>query len=287
MRAVQFSSFGGPEVLEVVNAPEPHAGPGQVRVAARAVAVNPFEIKQRRGLFGGDLPLIPGSDVAGVVDEVGEGVTGLAIGDAVFGSAARAGYAESVVLKAWAPKPDGLDHAMAAGFVTAAETAARSLDLVGLGEGDTLVVAGASGGVGSAAVQLAVARGARVIGTASEGNHDYLRSLGAEPIPHDGIPAVSDPVDAGFDTAGKGAVADLIVLTGDPAKVVTIADFGEHEGLTTTRQSAWYALALAAELHAQERFSLPVAGVYAFEDAAAAHRASEGGHVRGKLILKP
>jgi NADPH:quinone reductase-like Zn-dependent oxidoreductase len=285
MRAVQFSSHGDPGVLEVVDVPEPHAGPGQVRVVVRAVAVNPFETKQRRGLVGGDLPLIPGSDVAGIVDEVGDGVTDVAAGDAVFGSAVRQGYAESVVLKAWASKPDRLAFEEAAGYVTAAETAARALDAVDVGEGTTVVIAGASGGVGSAAVQLAVARGARVIGTASDGNHDYLRSLGAEPIPHDGIRALRDPVDAGFDTAGKGAVADLIALADDPQQVVTIADFGDHGAQTSTQQSAWYALALAADLHEQGRFSLPVEQAYALEDAPEAHRVSEAGHVRGKLIL--
>lgn len=295
MRALQFSAFGDPDVLTVVDAPEPHAGPGRLRVAVRAVAVNPVEWKQRRGFMGGDLPRIPGTDVAGVVDEVGDGVEGVRAGDAVFGSAVGDGYAELVVLQAFAIKPDGLSFEEAAGFVMASETAVRALDVVGVGDGTTLVIAGAAGGVGGAAVQLAVARGARVIGTASEDNHDYLRSLGAEPTTYgdgqvDRIRALApDGVDAGFDTAGKGAVADLIELTGNADAVVTIADFGEHGAHITSGSEgrSWQALDTAAQLWSEGRFSLPVAATYAFEDAPEAHRVSEAGHVRGKLILTP
>lgn len=285
MRALQFAETGPPDVLHVAELPPPRAADGQVRIAVRAVAVNPIDWKYRSGRMRVDLPYTPGTDVAGVVDEVGDGIEDVAVGDAVFGSAVAAGAAEHAVLEQWAAKPAGLPFEEAAGFVGAAETATRALDAVAVGEGDTVVIAGASGGVGSAAVQLAVARGARVIGTASERNHGYLRELGAEPIPHDAIAGLDERVDAGFDTAGRGAVADLIALTGDPQKVVTIADFSDHGAQVTTKPSAWHALGVAAGLYEEGRFRLPVQRAFPLEDAAEAHRVSEAGHVRGKLIL--
>ena len=280
MRALQYTEFGGPEVLRIADVPVPEAGPDQVRIEVRAAAVNPADTKKRRGLWGGDLPVIPGFDAAGVVEGTGE---------RVFGAAAGGACAEQAVLAHWAAMPEDLSFEEAAGFVTTAETAVRSLDLVGVREGATVVIVGASGGVGSAAVQFAVARGARVIGTTSPANHDYLRALGAEAVAHDALSDVSGRVDAGFDTAGRGAVSTLIELTGDASRVVTIADFdaGELGAHVTSRPSAWHALQEAADLYAAGRFSIPVADVYAFEDAAEAHRRSEEGHVRGKLILVP
>lgn len=289
MRALSYSEFGGPEVLRVVDVAAPDPGPDEIRIAVRAAAVNPIDWKQRSGMMGGELPAIPGYDAAGVVDAVGENVEGVAPGDEVFGHAPRAACAELAVLSDWAVMPEGLTFDAAAGFVMASETAVRSLDLVGVTRDTCVVIVGASGGVGGAAVQLAVARGARVIGTASEGNHDYLRSLGAEPIAHDALGGLDTAVDAGFDTAGKGAVRALIALTGDPRRVVTIADFGAGElGVhVSSRASAWRALDEVATLYAAGRFDLPVAASFPFEDAAEAHRISEGGHVRGKLILTP
>jgi NADPH:quinone reductase-like Zn-dependent oxidoreductase len=173
------------------------------------------------------------------------------------------------------------------------EAAVRCLDLVGVGEGTVLVIDGATGGVGSAAVQLAVARGARVIGTTNEEGLDYLSALGAEPTTYgpglaERVRALTDRVDAGFDTAGKGGVPALIELTGDPGRVVTTADFdaadlGVH---VTSKTSAWHALQEAAALFEQGRFHLPVAQAFALEDAAEAHRLSETGMVRGKLVLR-
>lgn len=287
MRALQFSATGDPGVLQVADVPEPHAGPGEIRVAVRAVAVNPIDWKYRRGLMEVPLPCRLGTDVAGVVDEVGEAVEGVAEGDAVFGATPAGGAAEYAIVAHFARKPGAVSFEEAAGFVLASETATRALDLVDVGTRTSLVIAGAAGGVGSAAVQLAVARGARVIGTASEANHDYLRSLGAEPIAHDGIRAIADRVDAGFDTAGKGAVADLIAITGDPGKVVTIADFSDHGAKLTSGSEgrSWWALHVVADLCETGRFTLPVARTFPLEDAAAAHRLSEEGHVRGKLVL--
>jgi len=183
MKAVRFSRFGGTGVLEIVDLPDPHPGPGQVRIAVRAAGVNPSDWKHRKGLMDAELPQTMGHEAAGVVDELGEGVADITVGDRVFGlSAEGAAQAELAVLSYYAPVPRSLDFTGAAALPAAIETATRALDQLGVGNGSTLLINGASGSVGSAAVQLAAARGARVIGTASPANHDYLRSLGAEPV---------------------------------------------------------------------------------------------------------
>lgn len=299
MRAVQFDETGGPEVLHVAEVEEPHAGPGQIRVAVRAAGINPFDHKQRSGAAGGAQGTVTtGLDAAGVVDEVGDGVDGVAAGDEVFGSAKGGAAAEYAVLTHWARKPPSMSFEEAAGLTTAVETAQRALDTVGLKPGDTVLVNGAAGGVGQAAVQLALAEGAgAVIGTASEGNHDHLRALGATPTTYgEGLPArvrelAPDGVDLALDTAGRGVLPALVEITGDPQKVVTIAsydaaDYGVH--LTTGGATrAWSALAHAAELFERGEFRLPVERAFPFEQAAEAHRLSETGHVRGKLVLVP
>src|SRR5580693_2302910 len=232
MKAVRFSRFGGPEVLEIVDLPDPHAGPGQVRIAVRAAGVNPSDWKKREGLMGGGLPQTMGYEAAGVVDEVGEGVADVAVGDRVFGfSADGAAQAELAVLAYYAPIPPSLDFPAAAALPAAVETAARALDQLGVGDGSRLLINGASGSVGAAAVQLAVARGARVIGTASPANHEYLRALGAEPVAYgEGLAGrvrvlAPDGVDLALDVAGNGILPELIDLAGRPDHVVTIADF--------------------------------------------------------------
>jgi NADPH:quinone reductase-like Zn-dependent oxidoreductase len=187
----------------------------------------------------------------------------------------------------------------AAGLPVAVETAQRAFRTIGIKPGDTVLVNGAAGGVGTAAVQLALASGAgQVIGTASESNHDYLRSLGVIPTTYgDGLTdrvreLAPDGVDLAFDTAGRGVLPALIEITGDPQKVVTIASYDAAEygvRLTTGGGEArsWDALDEAARLFEQGRFSLPVAQAFRFDQAAEAHRLSESGHVRGKLVLVP
>ena len=298
MKAVQFARFGGPEVLEVVDLPDPHPDPGQIRVAVRAAAVNPIDWKVRSGMMGGELPQQTGREVAGVVDELGEGVSDVSVGDRVFGFAAGgAGAAELAVLGDYAPIPPSLDFAGAAGLPVAVETAVRTLDLLGVGAGTTLLVNGAAGAVGSAAVQLARARGARVIGTASEGNHDYLRSLGAEPTTYgEGLAErvrelAPDGVDAALDAAGGGALSALVELAGGPEHVVTVADYAgaEQTGARFTggmgTQRAVHALREIEALIEAGQFSLPVAKTFPLEQIGEAHRLSETGHVRGKLVL--
>jgi NADPH:quinone reductase-like Zn-dependent oxidoreductase len=295
MKAVRFSRFGGPEVLEIVDLPDPHPGPGQVRIAVRAAGVNASDWKKRQGLMDAELPQTLGYEAAGVVDELGAGVPDVALGDRVFGFAAEGtAQAELVVLANYAPIPPSLDFAGAAALPAAVETAARALDQLGVHSGCTVLINGASGSVGSAAVQLAVARGARVIGTASPANHEYLSSLGAEPVAYgDGLVErvrALAPVDLALDVAGSGVLPELIGLAGGAEHVVTIADFaGAREyGVLFSRGDGGRALHVIGEigeLIESGRFALPVARTFPLADVAQAQLAGEQGHVRGKIIL--
>ncbi len=322
MKAVRFSQIGGPEVLEIVDLPDPHPGPGQVRIAVRAAGLNPSDWKKRRGLMDSELPQTMGHEAAGVVDELGEGARGVEVGDRVFGfTAEEAAQAELAVLSHYAPIPPSLTFAGAAALPAAIETATRALDQLGVGSGmnvrpeeaakrhqegqvsaaiqhggSALLINGASGSVGSAAVQLAVVRGARVIGTASPANHAYLSSLGAEPVAYGGglvervRALVPDGVDAALDVAGSGVLPELIELAGGPQHVVTIADFGGAQEYGVRFSSgdagrALYALADIGELIESGRFSLTVAQTFPLAEVAEAHRVSESGQLRGKLVL--
>ena len=298
MRAVQFSRFGGPDVLDVVEVDLPRPQPGQLRVAVRAAGINPIDWKVRQGLMGGELPAFTGRELAGLVAELGEGVTDVAVGDAVFGFAdGGAGIAEQALVTDYARIPAGLDFASAAALPVAVETAVRTLDLVGVADRTSVLVNGAAGAVGSAAVQIAVARGARVIGTASPGNHDYLRALGAEAITYgEGLVArvrelAAGGVDAAIDAAGGGALADLVELAGGPERVVTIADYGGAQatgasfsgGPGTAR--ALHALSEIGALIESGRFTMRVAQTFTMAQIARAHELSETGHVQGKLVV--
>jgi NADPH:quinone reductase-like Zn-dependent oxidoreductase len=298
MRAIQFDSFGGPEVLKVVDIDEPHAAAGQIRVAVKGVGVNPIDWKFRKGLMEVELPRGTGMEVSGVVDELGDGVTKVKLGDEVFGSVEGGnGAADFALLEHYARIPPSLDFAGAAGLTVAAETAARTLDLLDVGAGQTVLVNGASGAVGISTVQLARERGAKVIGTASATNQDYLRSFGAEPTTYgDGLvervrELAPEGVDRAIDDAGGGALPALVELTGGREHVVTIADYqgAQETGVQVTggadSKRAWYALDLVGDLIEAGRFSLPVAQTLPFEQIAEAHRLSESGHVRGKLVL--
>lgn len=297
MKAIRFDHFGGPEVLEIVDLPDPHPGPGQVRIAVRAAGVNPSDWKKRKGLMDEELPQTMGHEAAGVVDELGEGVADVAAGDRVFGFSAEEGaQAELAVLSHYAPIPPSLGFPEAAALPAAIETATRALGQLGVGSGSTLLINGASGSVGSAAVQLAVVRGARVIGTASPANHEYLRSLGAEPVAYgEGLvervrTLVPDGIDTVLDVAGSGVLPGLIELAGAPEHVVTIADFGgaQEYGVMFSRGDAGravHALAEIGDLIESGRFSIPVAQTFPLAEVAEAHRVSEDGHVRGKVVL--
>jgi NADPH:quinone reductase-like Zn-dependent oxidoreductase len=300
MRALQFKAYGGPEVLEWAEAPDPHPGPGQVRISVRAASVNPIDWKVLSGVMAGGKAMAGagylGYDAAGVVDEVGEGVTGVSVGDEVFGRG-RNTQAEYAVLDAWAAKAPSIDWAVAAAAGVAGETAERGLRLLEVNAGDTLFVDGGAGGVGAATVQMAVARGATVIASASEANHDYLREIGATPVLYgEGVAervraAAGGPVDAVFDVAGKTPVEELISLAPEPSQVVTIANYTAGEagarvtgGGPDSRPTE--ALALTADLLEQNKLVIKVQ-TFPFDRAAEAYRISQSGHVRGKLVLVP
>ena len=300
MRALQYTAYGDPEVLEWGEAPDPHPGPGQIRVAVRAASVNPIDWKAFSGLMSGGEPMAGtgslGYDAAGVVDEVGEGVTGVSVGDDVFGRG-RNTQAEYALLDSWAAKPPSIDWAVAAAAGVAGETAERGLRLLEVKAGDTLFVDGGAGGVGAVTVQMALARGARVIASASEANHDYLREIGATPVLYgQGLAervraAAGGPVDAVFDVAGKTPVEDLISLASEPSQVLSVANFAAgRAGARVTGGGAdsqpMQALAQVADLLAQNKLVIKVQ-TFPFDRAAEAYRISPSGHVRGKLVLVP
>jgi NADPH:quinone reductase-like Zn-dependent oxidoreductase len=300
MRALQFTTYGGPEVLKWADARDPHAGPGQIRIAVRAASVNPVDWKMLTGAMSGGEPLARtgylGFDAAGVVDEVGEAVKGVSVGDDVLGRG-RNTQAEYAVLDSWAAKPPSVDWAVAAAAGVAGETAERGLRLLDVQAGDTVFVDGGAGGVGAATVQLAVARGARVVASSSQANQDYLREIGATPVLYgEGViarvhAAAGGPVDAVFDVAGKTPVEDLVSLAPEPSQVVTIANFDAGQaGARVTGGGAdsrpMQALALVAELLAQNKLVIKVQ-TFPFTRADEAYRISQGGHTRGKLVLVP
>ncbi|WP_326948869.1 NADP-dependent oxidoreductase [Amycolatopsis sp. NBC_01307] len=297
MKAARFSRFGAPEVLEIVDLPDPRPAAGQVRITVRAAGVNASDWKKRQGLMDPDLPQTMGYEAAGIVDELGEGVTDVAVGDRVFGlSEGGAAQAERAVLSWYAPIPASLDFASAAALPVAGETSARALDQLGVEAGDTLLVNGASGSVGTAAVQLAVARGVRVIGTGSAATHDFLRSLGAEPVAYgEGMPErvralAADGVDLALDVAGNGVLPELADLAGGPEHVITVADFAgaQRHGVRFSRGDggrAYYVLAEIGRLADAGRFVVRVGGTFPLAGIAEAHRAGEAGRVRGKLVL--
>ncbi|MFA4928395.1 MAG: NADP-dependent oxidoreductase [Patulibacter sp.] len=304
-RAVRFSSFGGPEVLEVVDVPELHAGPGQVRIAVRAAGVNPFDAKVRRGSMAGgaaapDGPQGLGSDAAGVIDEVGADVTAFAVGDEVLGGGATPTYAEQVLAApdALVARPANVPWTVAGGITGTGRTAYRTLRQLRVTAGETVLVHGAAGGVGFVAVQLATAWGARVVGTASERNHERLRAVGVIPVTYgEGLEdrvraAVPAGIDAVLDTSGHGVLELSVRLAGGPERVITIADgdAADHgvrfssgdEGVEMAG-----ALAEIVAMVAEGRLDVPIAGTFPLTAVADAHRESESGHAGGKLVLLP
>ena len=299
MEAIYFEKFGGPEVLQLGEITEPHAGPGQVRIAVHAAGVNPMDHAIRNGylaeVFPTAFPAIPGNEAAGVVDEVGEGVTGVAVGDEVLGIIMSGSYAEYALSGVFAPKPAALSWTQAAALPVAGVTSRRDLDLLAVTAGDTLLIHGAAGGVGTIAVQLAVARGATVIGTASEANHDYLRSLGAIAVTYgEGLvervrEVAPQGIDVVYDVAGKGALPDSIQLRGGTSRILTIADpSGPGLGVPMSNSFPDTAAQNLAELAAQVAegtVRVEIADDLPLAEAAKAMQLNETGHARGKIIL--
>ncbi|MFJ6381621.1 NADP-dependent oxidoreductase [Kitasatospora sp. NPDC092039] len=305
-KAIAFHEFGGADLLRPIDIELPAPGPGQVRVAVRAVGVNPLDHKLRTGelaaYFPVAFPYVPGFELSGVVEAVGTEVSGFAPGDEVFGALMGGGYAEHALVDAetLAHKPATLGWAEAAAIAVGAETSERALDVLGVRSGETLLVHGAGGGVGTVLLQLARARGITVVGTASESNHAHLRELGAIPVTYgEGLAervraAAPGGVDRVLDVAGRDGVLPLsIELTGSADRVLTITDIqgaeehgvrftGGAEGVESYHQRA-YAAALA--LHEAGTLRLPLHRVLPLAEAAEAQRISEQGHLRGKIVL--
>lgn len=300
MKAVQFSEYGSPEVLHVVDVDEPHAGPGQVRIAVRAAGVNPSDWKRLAGQYRDHdevtFPSGLGVEGAGVVDEIGLGVSNTSIGDAVFGCGENMmAMAQYAVLTHWALKPDNLSFAVAGGLPVIADTATRAIDEVGVKSGETLLVSGAAGGIGSGVLQFARLRGITVIGTASAQKHDYLRQLGAIPTTYG--PGLAERVrllapqgvDRALDLAGSGIIPELIEIVGDPSRVLSVADFSAPQyGAKFSYGPPKHlerVLADVARLCSEGLFHLHVEQTFSLEQIREAQAISAKGHVTGKLVI--
>ena len=297
MKAIRFYEYGGPEVLKLENIDLPEPGPGQIRIAVKAAGVNPIDWKVRAGYMREMMPLVlpagVGHDAAGIVDAVGRDVTGVSVGDPVFGRG-HATMAEYAILYEWARKPDTLSFEEAAAFPVAVETATRIIEELAVKPGETLLVSGAAGGVGSAVIQLAAASGIRTIGTASAAKHAYLQSLGAIPTTYGpGLPErvaalAADGVQAAADIVGSGVIADLVAITGAPSKVVSISDVQAPQyGVRTLFEdrNSTPALERVAKLFVAGAFTLPVERTFKLEELGAAHELSAQGRVTGRLVI--
>ncbi|HEY3501903.1 MAG TPA: NADP-dependent oxidoreductase [Actinocatenispora sp.] len=306
MRAVSYDSFAADNSrLSVGELPDPRVGPGQVLIEVRAAAVNPVDWKVMAGgldpMMEALFPVIPGWDVAGVVRDRGPDTPEFAPGDEVMSYARKdviragtfAAYV-SVAAPAVARKPAALDWHQAAGLPLAGLTALRCLDRLDVRPRDVLLVYGAAGGVGGFAVQLGVARGARVIGTASPANHDYVRRLGGEPVAYgDGLAErVRDLAPGGVSTVADmvgGQLATTLAVLAPGGRQVSIADptVEGHGGQWLWVRPDGARLAELAELADAGRLDVEVAGTYGLSEVGAAFDASRAGHTRGKLVIVP
>lgn len=303
MQAVTLSEFGPPEVLRLTEVPDREPGSGEIRVRVKAAGVQPADTVMRRGFapptMAVALPAVPGNEFAGVVDLVGEGVTEFAPGDEVLGWSLLGSYAEAVAVPAAQAvrKPAGMPWDVAGVMSASGQTAHRALRELRVAPGETVLVHAAAGGVGTVAVQLAVAWGAKVVGTASEANHDYVRSLGAVPVTYgEGLAervriAAPQGVDAALDAAGRGALDASVELVADRARIGTIIDFAGAERLGAVGlrggPGARSRERLAELVEAYEKGALRphIRHRVPLADAAEAHRIVETGHGRGKVVL--
>lgn len=303
--AVIFQEYGDIDVLAVLDVPRPVPGPGQVLVEVYAAGINPGEASIRRGLlhdrWPATFPSGQGSDFAGVVAELGDGVTSAAVGDAVIGFVhTRSSHAKYVVADAGnvVPKPDDVPWPVAGALFVAGTTAYAAVRAVAPRPGETVVVSGAAGGVGSLTVQLARAAGATVIGLAGEANHEWLREHGVIPVAYgDGVvdrvrAAANGTVDAFIDTFGDGYVAQAIELGVSPDRINTIIDFAavakygvKAEG--NNDAATGDVLAELAGLVGKGELEIPIAATYPLSQVRDAFRELERRHTRGKIVLIP
>ncbi|KQV05158.1 NADP-dependent oxidoreductase [Leifsonia sp. Root112D2] len=300
-RFVRYEEFGGPEVLKLIEVQPPTAGPGQVRVHVRVAGLNPVDWKIFTGpaapAYGSALPMGIGNDFSGVIDQVGDGVTDWKLGDEVFGGARNLAGADYIVHDADASlvrKPAGLDFDVAGSLDVAGKTAAASVDSLSLTDADTVLVSAAAGGVGVLASQLALRTGATVIGTASESNHDFLRSLGVIPVTYgdglvDRVRAVAPQgITAVLDNQGGPTIAAGVELGVQQARINTIAYHGSefadvrHVGGAEAKADD---LARVAQLLADGEIVLPIDSAYPLERVAEAYERLMTGHLRGKIVL--
>ena len=295
-------SFGGPDVLEVRDVAEPHAGPGQVRVRVSAAGLNPVDWKIAGSAaaaerYGITLPAGFGNDFAGVIDEVGDGVTGFATGDRVYGGARGAAVADYAVVRPGADPllhtPDGVDDITASTLVIAGTTADAVIDAIGVHAGDTVLIGGAAGGVGVFTVQLAQRAGGQVIGTASEATFGFLRGLGAEPVTYgDGLAGrvralAPQGVTAAADLIGTETAQAALDLGVSPGRIATIAAASPPAGVRATggRNATPGALERIASAIAAGEFVVPIAATFPIEQTRAAVELQRAGHVNGKVVI--
>ena len=305
-RAVQLEEFGGPEALRVREVTTPQAGPGRLRVRVTAAGLNPMDWfmtsdADTAARFGLTLPCGYGTDYAGVVDQVGDGVSDYAVGDRVFGGAMSRALADHILVEPGATitaggevhhTPDGVDDATAATLTIAGRTAAAALAVVKPGPGDVVLVGAAGGGVGLFAVQLARLAGARVIGTGSASSADALRALGAEPVTYgDGLvervrELAPGGVTAALDLHGTDTVDAARALGVPDSRIVTIA--AQVDGITPANGAATRPGELdeIARLVATGRLQVPVAARFPVEEVRAAVELQAGRHVRGKVVVE-
>ena len=301
-RAVVVPAFGGPEVLELREVPQPQAGPGQLRVRVRAAGLNPMDwlIVGDEALgagFGVKPPTGFGYDLAGVVDQVGDRVSGFAVGDRVFGGAMSRAVADYAVLDPGADQvlhtPDGVDDVTAAVLCVAGGTASAALDAAGVTAGDTVLIGGAGGGVGVFAVQLARIAGARVLGTASKGSFDFVRDLGAEPVEYgDGLAErvrvlAPEGLTAAVDLFGTETASVALELGVPAGRVSTIAAADSDLPVQATGgvNAAPDAVERIAALVAEGRMAVPIAARYPLDQVQDAVRFQAGRHARGKVVI--
>jgi NADPH:quinone reductase-like Zn-dependent oxidoreductase len=303
-RAVRLESFGGPEVLNLREVPAPQAGAGQIRVRVTAAGLNPMDWfmtsdAETAARFGLSLPTGFGTDYAGVVDQVGDGVTDFAVGDRVYGGALSRAVADFVVVEAAGTiaalgahhTPDGIDDRTAATLAIAGCTAAVVLAVVNAGPADTVLIGGAAGGVGVFTVQLARLAGARVIGTGSATSFDFLRSLGAEPVAYgDGLAdrvrgLAPGGVTAAIDLYGAETAHAARELGVADARIATIA--AQVDGITPANgaNAAPGALEEVARLVAANKLRVPIAASFPVEQIRAAVELQAGRHVHGKVVI--
>jgi len=304
MKVVQFRQYGGIDVLEVVDVPKPRATGHEVVVQVKAAGINPGESKLREGMMRSfaalEFPSGEGSDFAGIVSEVGPDVRHFKMGDAVVGHTdKRASHAEYVGVSEddLVLKPELVSWEVAGALFVAGTTAYASVQAVGLKPGDKVIVSGASGGVGSIAVQLAILRHAEVYGIAGEDNHDWLRSKGIVPISYSGdvranIQAVVPRPDAFIDTVGKGYVKLAIDLGVKPERINTIADFAaaQQYGVKTAGSAQAATTDVLKDLldrTADGSLEVPIAKTFRLEDVRGAYAFLESQHHRGKVVLLP